>query len=257
VIVEDVDDRVWAALRPIDAITRAPISAINEPMRIEGAGQRWLANRSGLMVLRRQTEPAARTEEFARHEASFAAPTLVDPPVELAVTITDPRGRYLARRATLRLPRSPLPAAPGVLPELFSPLEVPMYAAPHAPLPSSWALLRASVTRAGLAAAGAVLTVHEPGNAARVLGRGQADARGEALLAVIGVPAFIPSGGAAAFVRTRAVEVTVVFDAAAAAAGTPPDPEALFASADAALIRLTAATSIGSAATAFITLTLP
>lgn len=249
-IVEDVERRVWAALRPIDAVTRLPIAS---PMRVSGPGQTWLANRSGLMVLHRLTEPAAQHEDLADYEASFAAPTAVTPPVAVSVRIDDPRGLHLARRAGFTLPPAST-AAGDTLPELYRPIDVPMYPAPNAPLAATWAIVRASVARAGNAAAGCALTVHEPGDETRVLGRGQSDARGEAVVAVVGVAAFMASGGATAFVRERDAELTIVFEPAASA---PPDVEALAPRSDAAVARRTVPIVISSGRATVLTVTLP
>ena len=249
-IVEDVERRVWAALRPVDAVTQLPIAS---PMRVSGPGQRWLPNRSGLMVLHALAEPAAQRDDLSRHEASFAAPTAVAPPVAVNVRIDDPRGLHLARRASIAVPRAHTAAA-DELPDLYRPVDVPMYAAPHAPLAATWAIVRASVSRAGTPAAGCALTVHEPGDETRVLGRGQADARGEAVVAVVGVAAFIASGGPSAFVRERDAELTVVFEPAATA---PPDTEALAARSDAAVSRRTVSIVISSGRTTSLAVALP
>jgi len=250
VIVEDVERRVWAALRPIDAVTRLPLAA---PMRVGGPGQTWIANRSGLMVLHRLTEPAAQREELSRYEASFAAPTAVVPPIALDVRLDDPRRLHLARRVAITLPR-PDSARGDELPDLCRPVDVPMYPAPNAPLAATWAIVRASVARAGSAAAGCALTVHEPGDATRVLGRGQSDARGEAVVAVVGVAAFIASGGTDAFVRERDAELTVVFEPAVSAL---PDTDALAVRSDAAVARTSVPIVVSSGRTTRLAVALP
>ncbi len=249
-IVEDVERRVWAALRPIDAITRLPLAT---PLRVGGSGQTWLPNGSGLMVLHRLTEPAARREQFSRYEASFAAPTAVAPPVAVDVRIDDPRGLHLSRRVSITLPRPEI-ALGDELPDLYRPVDVPMYPAPNAPLAATWAIVRVSVSRAGAAAAGCALTVHEPGDETRLLGRGQSDARGEAVVAVVGVAAFIASGGATAFVRERDAELTIVFEPAATA---PPDTEVLAVRADPSVARRTVPIVISSGRSTSLAVALP
>lgn len=219
-IVEDVEFRVWAALRPIDAVTRLALEA---PLLVRGEGQVWARNRSGLWVLHQLHAPGARRAEFAAYEASFPEPTAVAPGVDVVARIDDPGGRRLSRRVRLTLPHA-ANAAPGVLPPLFSPIDVALYPAPNAPLAAPWAVLRAHVERAGAGVPGCVITVHEPGDATRALGRGQSDARGEAVVAVPGVPVHIPSGGPSAFVRERAAQATVVFEPGA---DFPPDTDAL------------------------------
>jgi hypothetical protein len=239
VIVEDIDLRVWAALRPVEAVTRRPVDAL---LRVSGDGQVWKRNRIGLFVLHELHLPAPRREQFAAYERAFAAPTAVAPPVEIAATIEDPRGVLLPRRVQIALPRSGTAAA-GVLPPLFEPVDVPLYPAPHAPLAAPWAVVRVHVSRAGQPAAGCALTVHEPGDETRVLGRGQSDERGEGVVAVAGVPAFIPSGGPEAFVRERTAGVTAVFETGAVA---PPDTDRLAAASGAGFARATVAIVIAS-----------
>jgi len=250
VIVEDLDRRAWTALRPVDAVTGR---AIDEPLRIRGEGQRWRPNRRGLMVLHELRLPAARRDQFAAYEASFATPTAVAPPVSVAVMIEDPRGRWLARRATIVLPRAATSADDSLAP-LFEAVDVPMYAAANAPVAAPWAVVRVSATRAAAGAGGAALLLHETGDPARALGRGQADARGEALVAAPGIAAFIPSGGPSAFVRERDAELLVVFDPTASG---PPDPEVLVARVDAGVLRATVSVVIASGRETAVTVALP
>jgi hypothetical protein len=248
-IVEDVERRVWVALRPIDAVSRMPLDAA---LRVHGAGQRWLGNRTGLLVLHELSEPAAQRGEFEDYEDSFPAPTAVAA-VTIRATLEDPQGRYLARTVAITLPRSDV-AAVGVLPPLFEPIDVPMYPAPSAPLAAPWAALRVRAERGGQPAGGCAITVHEVGDTTALLGRGQSDARGEAVIAVPGVPLFIPSGGADAFVRELEAEATAVFEPAAVG---PPDTDALAAASGAGFVRTTVSVVIASGRTTPLTINLP
>jgi hypothetical protein len=99
-----------------------------------------------------------------------------------------------------------------------------------------------------------VITVHEVGDETRVLGRGQSDARGEAVVAVPGVPLFIPSGGVNAFVRDRDAEVTAVFEPAAS---DPPDTDALALASGAGFVRTVVTVVIASGRTTPLTINLP
>jgi hypothetical protein len=173
--------------------------------------------------------------------------------VTIRATIEDPAGRYLARSVGVALPRADFAAA-GVLPPLFDPIDVPMYPAPSAPLAAPWAVLRLHVERGGQPAAGCALTVHETGDESAVLGRGQSDARGEAIVAVSGVPVFIPSGGPNAFVRELEAELTAVFETAAAG---PPDTDVLAGSTGAGFARDTFAVVLASGRSAPLTVVLP
>ena len=242
-IVEDLDIRVWAALRPIEAVTRRPLDI---PLRVRGDGQVWKRNRIGLFVLHELHLPAGRREQFALYERTFEAAPAVAPPIEIAATIEDQRGVLLPRRVGIVLPRADT-AAPGVLPPLFEPIDVALYPAAHAPLAAPWAVVRAHVSRGGQPAAGCALTVHEPGDETRILGRGQSDERGEAIVAVAGVPAFIPSGGPEAFVRERTAALTVVFEIGAAGIGAdPPDTDRLAVATGPGFARATVAIVIAS-----------
>lgn len=248
-IVEDVDRRVWAALRPIDAVTRLPV---DRALRVSGPGQTWIRNLRGLLVLQEVLEPTAQRDEFIAYEDSFAAPTAVTA-VTVRALLEDPQRRYLARSVSIALPRSDT-AAPGVMPPLFEPIDVPMYAAPSAPLAAPWAVLRVHVTRGGVSAAGCAITVHEPGDEDAVLGRGQSDERGEAVVAISGVPVFIPSGGPNAFVRELGAEATAVFEPGAVG---PPDTDALAAASGAGVVRATVAVVIASGRTTPLEIALP
>jgi hypothetical protein len=247
-IIEDVERRVWAALRPVDAVSRRPLDVL---LRVHGSGQRWRRNLSGLLVLHELSEPAARRAEFDEYEATFSAPTAIAPPAAIRATIDDPRGRYLARAVTIELPRSD--AGTG-LPPLFEPIDVPMYPAASAPLAAPWSVVRVHAERGGLPAGGCVITVHEVGDETQVLGRGQSDARGEAVVAVPGVPLFIPSGGPDAFVREREVEATAVFEPAA---GGPPDTDTLAVASGTGFVRATVTVVIASGRTTPLAIHLP
>lgn len=212
-IVEDLDHRVWAALRPVDAVTGRTLEA-----KVRGEGQHWLRNPSGLWVLNRLAAPTPRAAEWQAYEDAFLAPPSPAPWL-LQVTLHTPGGQHLARRFSLTLPRS----AAGPQAPLFAPQDVPLYPAPACSLALGWALLRLSLTRNGRPAGGAVFSVHEGDRNSPVLGRGQTDARGEGVLAVSGQPYFMPSAGPEPFTRERTLNLHGVFEAAAAAALPDPD----------------------------------
>ncbi|WP_431287209.1 hypothetical protein [Roseateles chitinivorans] len=105
--LERIDTRVLGALRCIDATTRVQVESRLD-VRIDGATVS--RNRSGLYVIVRAQAPL----ELAAHESAFdtppAAPVVGD--VTLTVTVTDPGGRYLPRRAALALPAIRSPRTP-------------------------------------------------------------------------------------------------------------------------------------------------
>jgi hypothetical protein len=177
--LERTETRVLGALRCVDATTRTPVETLLQ-VTIEGARVR--RNRSGLYVI-------AGADGLAAHEAAFQAPPAAPPlgSILLQARIVDPLGRYLSRLATFTLPRDPDPDNLGAVDSLFLPIEVALYPAAAAPTGANWALLRVSVTHAGSGdALGGVLLRVLQGDT--VLARGLSDWRGEALVAVPGVP---------------------------------------------------------------------
>lgn len=220
--IERVERRVLGALRCVDATTRAGIDA---PLQVTVENARIQRNRSGLYVIASATALAA-------HEASFAQPPALPAlgTVKLDATIADPSGRYLPRRATLALPRDPLPAHAGNADALFRPIEVALYPSNVAPLGENWAVLYVSASEAASrdALGGALLILTSGGN---TLARGLTDWRGEALLPVPGVPVTTWSSHPHAVVVTEInARIRIVFDtasgtrtaAADVAAGRPP-----------------------------------
>lgn len=175
---ERVETRVLGALRCIDAVTGTPVGRV---MEVHADGADILLNRSGLHIIRR-------TDALAAHEARFDSPPALPAigSVVLALTISDPLGVYLPRRATLALPRDPDPANAAAANSLFRPADLPLFPSPSAPVAVNWAVLRVSVAAGtGEHLGGALLRVLRNGN---VLGRGLSDWRGEALVPVAGVP---------------------------------------------------------------------
>ena len=213
---EHVDMRAWAALRFVDAVTRAPIA---HAMQVEADGARWVRNRSGYTVLASLTRPEAQRAQFEAYETAFDPLPVVDP-LALSVRIADPSRRYLARSLQLALPRS------AALPQrtLFAPVDVPMYPSGIALLSAAWTVVHVSVTRAGAPARGAVVSLHRAAGAQALLARGVCDARGEAVVAAAGVPVFEVTGGVPPLVGTVDCALRVVH---APAAVGDPDPEVL------------------------------
>ncbi|GHD03053.1 hypothetical protein GCM10007320_62800 [Pseudorhodoferax aquiterrae] len=202
--LERVETRVLGAVRCIDAVTRAQIDT---PLQLQLAGGTLRRNRSGLYVV-------VGADALAAHAAAFALPPAAPAPgsVELALSVQDPLGRYLPRRAVLRLPRDPVAGQPD---DLFTPVELALYPAAAAPTGANWSLLRASLHAqpGGDALGGALLLVRADG---RVLARGLSDWRGEALVPVPGVPVTTWSDDPDAMVVSElAAELQWVFDPAA------------------------------------------
>jgi hypothetical protein len=205
--LEHTESRVLGALRCIDASGGMTITA---PLQVRVAGARMQRNRSGLYVI-------VRADALAAHESAFDAPPATPPPgaVALTATILDPAGRYLARTATLALPREPRPTHSAQVDSLFRPIEVAMFPASDASVGANWSVLRVSVreTASSDLLGGALLLVT---SGADTLGRGITDGRGEALVAVPGVPVTTWSEDPAAVVVSEiAAQLEVIFDPAA------------------------------------------
>lgn len=177
--LERTETRAVAALRCVDATTRI---AIDTPLDVEVARSTVRRNRSGLYVI-------ASAAGLPGHDVSFEAPP-ADPPVgsvRLRAVVRDPSGRYLPRSASITLPRDPDPAHAAQSGSLFQPVDLALFCGSAAPTGINWSVLRVSVSLgAGGDALGAALlrVLHND----TVLARGMTDWRGEALVAVAGVP---------------------------------------------------------------------
>lgn len=204
--LENLDRRVLGALRFVDGNTGA---TLREPLAVDVAGARVQRNRSGLWVV--SGVPA-----LAAHEAAFDAPPVLPAIGSLALTATvsDPAGRYLPRRAAVALPRDPTPANAALPASLFRTIDIALWPAPAAPTGANWALLRISVVdgASGDALGGALLRVTRDGSP---LALGLSDWRGEALVAVPGVPVTTWSEDPGAVVALEiAATLDTVFDPA-------------------------------------------
>ncbi|HEX2828607.1 MAG TPA: hypothetical protein VHP37_19795 [Burkholderiales bacterium] len=177
--VERVEARVLGAVRFVDAATGL---AIETPLRVTGeAGVELTRNRSGLTVIRRHPDLAAHAESYFEAPATPALGS-----VEASLTVDDPSGFYLARRATVALPRDADPGNAANANSLFRAFDVPMYRSPSAARGVNWTALRVSLSDedSGDALGGVLLRVLSNGD---VLARGITDWRGEALVTVVGV----------------------------------------------------------------------
>ena len=217
--VQRVERRVLGAVRFTDAVTGVEVAA---PLKVAAPGVRWLHNRRGWWVM---TDAPG----LDAHTAAFAQPPAQPAPgsVPVRLTVEDPSGRYLARSATLALPRDPDPAHAADDASLFRPVEVRLFPAPAAAgLSAGWAVVRATVTGAGGARLGGALLRVTRKTGGEVLGRGVSDARGEALLAVAGIPVTTWTEGSGGVLSTAVeTKVQVLWDAAAGPLSDPDDLE--------------------------------
>lgn len=249
--VESDVRRVWGALRFVDAMSAHTIEAA---LRVDLPGARLQRNRSGFFVVT-ALDDAANLEARRDYENAFN-PIPAVPALPLQGTVSDPAGRYLPRRFTFALPRSPLAAQPNSIAPLFEAAAITLDLSPASALLSTWAALRLSVRRGGAPVAQAAIRVHRPGSET-VLGRGMTDARGEALVAVVGVAQVTPGAQELVVETEIAVEVVVSADTALGP-GALVDPDTLAARPlGAGLSRLTVARNLASGRIEVMELTLP
>jgi hypothetical protein len=177
--MDRVEWRVLGAVRAVDVATGVPVT---RALRVAAPGATIARNRSGLYVIRRWAPLAAHAAAFAEPPATPAAGSLT-----LEVDVSDPSGAYLPVVTTVALPRVNDPAGVSTSDSLYRPHDIPLFPAPAAPLGENWAVLWTSVTAAGSgdALGGALVRVVSNGG---VIARGLTDWRGEALVAVVGVP---------------------------------------------------------------------
>jgi len=202
----------------VDGVTGQPLLS---PLSVRREGATWIRNRQGLYVL----TGAAGLES---HQDVLSEPPS-DPAlgsVTLVVNIVDPSGIYLSRKQSINLPRDPDPSHVGDSQSLFQPIESRLYPSPKAPVSSAWAVIRATVAREGSEQklGGALIRVLRVSDGA-VLARGLSDTRGEALVAVPGIPVTTWESSPGPVMGTEVdVQVEVVVDPIA---GDVPDPDEL------------------------------
>lgn len=230
---DSLDMRVLGAIRFVDAIVGTPIL---DPLVVTADdGVRIIRNRSGLYVIAEAPGAAVYTATVRLPEPP--APPLPPPVASVTVTLSvvDPTGRYLPRRATIAVPRDPDPANAAQATSLFQALDRALFPSPTARAREGWATLRISVKRTGtdIGLPFAYLRVRRTSNDT-LLARGMADERGEALVGVPGIPVTTWSSGSGGAVTTSSLDARLVayFDAAAfdPATATYPDPDQLDAS---------------------------
>ena len=222
-MTEHVDRRVLGAVRYVDSTTGLPVS---KNLMVQGNGLKFVRNLSGHYVI----AGAAGLEE---HEGAFekppAGPALGS--LSFEIKVDDPNRQYLSRRHTIKLPRDPDPQKAETAASLFRAIEVRLFPSSTAATIAGWAVIRASVFKKGTnePLSGALLRVTKkngaPADDAKPLGIGLTDRRGEALVAVPGIPV-ITFGEGEGDVTTKEIDVTIsaFFDPNA---GPVPDPDDL------------------------------
>lgn len=215
-MIDILDRRILGAFICTDAFTG---SSVVPP--VPATAPQWTVkpNHSGVYVI-------FNGPGFDRQSNDFLPAGTWPSSQKFEVALQDPTRRYLPRRAVVKAPL-PVPAIPPVLTTptgVFEPQKVALYPSPAAPVSPNWAVIHASVTRAGITPAQplpwTVLQVVRDSDHT-VLATGQAGLNGEALLAVIGLTVQVSSsGGGPVTVSTVAATVTAWFDPAHL---NPPD----------------------------------
>ena len=222
-----LDRRILGAVQLVDGVTGVPIA---RTLVVHTTESRWRRNRRGLYIL--QWAPG-----LDAHVTSFDAPP-PDPPigaVSLAVQVNDPRGAYLPRQATLALPRDPDPTHVDQPDSLFQAAKIAMLPTPAAPTWAGWAVVRISKDPAEPLRPAALIRVVRTSDGTEI-GRGMTDGRGEALVAVHGIPVTTFGAGTGPVIETEVpAELELIWDPDEAS-HTWPDPDRLAAERAARLV---------------------
>ena len=222
VVLDRTDRRYHGAVRFVDAVSGVGVS---EPLAVSSSNGTLFRNRSGFYVIDRVNGLESHASAFAEQPAAPAPGA-----VRLDLAVRDATGRYLPRRASIALPRDPDPAHAQAAESLFQPVDVLLYPSPVRALAPNWCAIRVHVEReaTGTPLPGALLRVtRETGGAGSVIGRGVSDTRGEALVAIRGLPITMWESGPGAVLATEiAATLEAVFDPAAPELADPEDLEA-------------------------------
>lgn len=231
---EAADRRVLGAIRFVDAVTGLRVL---DRLRVGFPdGIRGTRNLQGLFVV---TGAPGQHDATATIDAPEYDPDAAEP---VEFDVADPAGRYLSRRHRIALPRDPRPANAAHADSLFLPVEVRLFPSPAARPAPGWAVVRGTVAgdAPGSTLPGALVRAVKAADGT-LLSSGLADARGEALVAVPGIPVTTwATGGGAVVTSTMDVLLQVVWDPAAA--GRLPDPDDLEARRADLAVRTTAVT---------------
>jgi len=221
VLLDRVDRRYHGALRFIDATSGGEVSAA---LTVRSPNAKLFRNRSGYYVIDRVAGLEAHQTVFSEQPGLPAVGS-----IRLALAISDAQGHYLPRRASVSLPRDPDPAHAVGAQSLFQPADIELFRSPAAPVSPNWSVIRASIVsqNSGVGLPGVLLRVtKESGGSEIVLGRGLSDGRGEALVAIRGIPITTWESGPGAVLATEvAATLEAVFDPAAPEMPDPDDLE--------------------------------
>lgn len=193
--LDRIDRRALGSIRLIDNVTGNRLRQLGQ-LRPVSAGQpptiTLIRNRRGDFVM---TQAAA----LADHDSRFATPPATPAIGSVAIDLqfSDPSGHYLPRRFQIALPRDPDPANAIAANSLFRAITIPVFRSPQARVDPNWAIIRATVLQsvdgALVRLPWAWIDITRTEDPALQL-TSMADWRGEALIAVPGVPVAISNG---------------------------------------------------------------
>jgi hypothetical protein len=216
--LEQVDRRLLGALRFVDATTQMPVTS---PLTVGSDSASVLRNGTGLFIIRSAVGLEGHSDAFQQPPAS--------PPigsVAVTVTVADHSGQFLQRQCNVALPRDPDPSHAAQANSLFVPTEFRLFPAPAAPTLAAWATVRAHVTRKTTSTplSGVLIRVTRTSDS-QLLASGLSDSRGEALVAMAGIPVItFDSGAGPVIAKATEVSIQAIFDPNG---GAFPDPDAL------------------------------
>jgi hypothetical protein len=219
-----LERRILGAFRMVSAVTA---NAIDADLALDAGALDVMRNRSGIYVVR----DAPGMHELTLH--SDLQGVTIPPQQQFELTVRDKQRVYLPRRFKLNLPRKIAPVSDQD--SVMNAVAVPLYPTAAASTSLSWALLRVSVIKAAaptpLGLPWSLVEVKQKSDGS-LLKTGMTDARGEALVAVVGLPARAANGSGGALL-TSDVEVDVVAFFDPDNLGKPndyvPDPDELLA----------------------------
>ena len=202
-----------AGIRFVDATTGG---VVRQPLQLQATSSQFVQNQSGIYVLLSAPGFEEYIHTFKDSSNNSSSLSSVEPAAfNLTITVQDLSGQYLPRQFSLSLPRdaNSAPNASTHEDSLFTPAEVVLYPSAIASTNPNWTVLKATVLNNANRRLPWAL-IRTTVNAETTLS--QADWRGEALIAISGLPIVTASTDESADPSTRefSAELEVVFDPA-------------------------------------------
>lgn len=220
---EHLERRVLGAISFHDATTNL---RIRRPLKVESAaGVRLVRNRSGFHVIFAAPGFEAYVNSFMEQPVEPDPLAVKTETVAFELKVFDPQREYLPRRSTFLLPLNPATKRPDAGGWLFEAIKVKLFPAPAAGAVPGWAIIRATVREQGKQdrLPWSLITVKRTGQP-EVVAAGLADHRGEAFVAVPGLPVTAADVGAGKVLTSEIpVSLEVTFDTSVQKVRDPED----------------------------------